>query len=132
MKPELSERQMHELRSALETRRRELLEEIRTELLASDNQHFQDLAGRVHDSGEESVADLLSDLNLAMIDQHIEALRETEQALSRMAMGSYGLCSECGKPIEYERLQAYPSAVRCIEHQRQYEKTHAGEQVPRL
>lgn len=132
MQTELTETQLQTLRDALREQRRKLLEEIRSELMASDNQHFQDLAGRVYDSGEASVADLLSDLNLAIIDQHIDALRETEQALQRMDMGRYGYCEECGKPIGYERLQAYPAATRCIEHQRQYEKTHAGENAPRL
>lgn len=132
MKSELNKQQLEHLRSVLRGRRRELLDQIRAEMLASDDQHFQDLAGRVHDSGEASVADLLSDLNLAIIDQHIDELRATERALERMAMGTYGTCVECGKPIKYERLQAYPTASRCIEHQRQYEKTHAGEQVPRL
>lgn len=132
MASDLSKDQLKQLQTQLREQRQALLETIRGELSASDNQHFQDLAGRVHDSGEASVADLLSDLNLAMIDQHVDELRAVEQALQRVAMGTYGVCIECGKPIEYERLKAYPAASRCLEHQRQYEKTHAGEQVPRL
>lgn len=132
MESELNEEQLEQLRTQLREQRDALREEIRAELLASDNQHFQDLAGRVHDAGEASVADLLSDLNLAMIDQHIERLRETEQALERAAQGTYGVCVECGRAIGYERLKAYPTASRCLEHQAQYEKTHAGEQAPRL
>lgn len=132
MGSDLTKEQLKQLESQLREQRQALLETIRGELLSSDNQHFQDLAGRVHDSGEASVADLLSDLNLALIDQHVDELRAVEQALQRFAMGTYGVCVECGKPIEYERLKAYPAASRCLEHQRQYEKTHAGEQVPRL
>ncbi len=132
MESKLNEQQLQHLRGMLRERRRELLDEIRAELLDSDDQSFQDLAGRVHDNAEASVADLLTDLNLAIIDQHIEELRATEQALERMAEGAYGSCVECGKAIAYERLQAYPTATRCIEHQRLYEKTHAGEEVPRL
>lgn len=132
MDTELTGEQRDHLRTQLQQRRDELLEEVRGELMASDNEHFQDLAGRVHDAGEASVADLLSDLNLAIIDQHIEQLREIEQALERIAMGSYGVCVDCGRPIGYERLKAYPMASRCLEHQEQYEKTHAGEQSPRL
>lgn len=132
MNTELTDEQLARLRAALQERRGTLLDSIRSELQESDNEHFQDLAGRVHDSGEESVADLLSDLNLAIIDQHVDELRATEQALQRIAMGTYGVCVECGKPIEAARLDAYPTANRCIDHQRLYEKTHAGEQVPRL
>ena len=132
MKTQLTKPQLAQLRDTLRVRRRELLDDIRSEMLASDNQGFQELAGRVHDSGEASVADLLSDLNLAIIDQHIDELRATEEALERIAEGSYGMCVECGEPIEFERLKAQPTASRCVEHQRQYERTHAPEQPPRL
>ncbi len=132
MESKLNKQQLEDLRGMLRARRRELLDDIRVELSESDDQSFQDLAGRVHDNAEASVADLLSDLNLAIIDQHIDELRATEEALERMAEGTYGMCVECGKAVAYERLQAYPTATRCIEHQRLYEKTHAGEEVPRL
>lgn len=132
MESDLSGKQMEQLRAQLREQRDALIEEVRSELSASDNEHFQDLAGRVHDAGEASVADLLSDLNLAIIDQHIERLRDFERALERMAMGTYGACVECGQPIGYKRLEAYPTAERCLAHQEQYEKTHAGESAPRL
>ncbi len=132
MESKLNKQQLEHLRGTLRDRRRELLDEIRAELSESDDQSFQDLAGRVHDNAEASVADLLSDLNLAIIDQHIGELRATEESLERMEEGAYGTCVECAKAIGYERLQAYPTATRCIEHQRLYEKTHAGEEAPRL
>lgn len=132
MEPELSHEQMRELRGTLTARRDELIATIRDELIRTEDQRFIDLAGRVHDDAEASVADLLYDLGLAVIDQHLMVLREVEQALQRMDRGTYGVCIDCGNPIAYERLQAYPAAQRCLEDQERFEQSHAGQSHPRL
>lgn len=36
-------------------------------------------------------------------------------ALKRMDTGAFGICIECGLPIDEGRLQAYPYADECIE-----------------
>ena len=79
----LSDKQINELKKQLKQRFFELREEIRQELLESDNEHFIELAGQVHDMEEESVADLLVDLNLAIIDQHVEEIREIDAGDNR-------------------------------------------------
>ncbi len=93
-------------------------------MLKADNEHYSDLAGQVHDPGEESVADLLSDLNNAVIDNYLRELRHVEVALEHMNEGTYGLCDVCGTEIPFERLEAYPTAIRCIEDQERYEKLY--------
>jgi len=128
----LTQAQLSELKQTLEHRRQALREDIRRELLASDEESYSDLAGRVHDSGEESVADLLADMNITMIDRQVQELRRVEAALRRMDMGTYGECDECGCEIGYERLRSYPTAGRCVECQAQYEHTHAHEPTPSL
>ena len=45
-----------------------------------------------------------------------EALEAVDAALARMEDGSYGLCERCHQPIAPARLEAMPSATRCIEH----------------
>ena len=119
-------------RDRLETRRTELLESVRRELLASDDERYVDLAGRVHDVGDAGSADLLVDLQLASIDQHIEELRDIEAALRRVAEQSYGICEDCGDEIPRERLEAYPTARRCHRCQEAYESSHAQKARPRL
>lgn len=128
----LSEKQVAGFRHRLEQRRDELLGVIRDELLKSDNERYIDLAERVHDVGEQSVADLLSDLDLAVVDRHLAELRDTEQALQRIQLGTYGVCQECGGEIRIERLEVNPTAERCLECQERYEETHAGEGKPSL
>ncbi len=123
----MTESQLREFRTMLKERFCDLREEIRLELLSSDDQHFIDLAGQVHDLEEESVADLLVDLNLAMIDMHVEEIREIDQALMRIATGDYGVCVDCQGEIDLERLQVYLTAKRCTPCQKAWEHGHAGQ-----
>jgi len=125
-------KQLNELRSKLEERHRALREEIRQELLASDEEHYIDLAGQVHDLEEESVADLLVDLGLAIIDMHINEIRDIEAALRRMNVGAYGVCIDCDDEVEIDRLRAFPTAKRCLPCQANYERNHAGHSTSTL
>ena len=50
-----------------------------------------------------------------------EELRRIEEARRALAEGRYGRCVVCGKPIPPERLKAMPEAIRCVEHQREFE-----------
>ena len=121
-----SDRQLAEYKRVLENRFRVVREEIRQELLESDNAHYIDLAGQVHDLEEESVADLLIDLDLAIIDLHVSEIRQIDAALMRLARGEYGVCSDCAVVIESGRLQAQPTAARCSPCQENFERNHAG------
>ncbi len=117
-----------ELRRAVQTVRTE----IRDELLRLDDELYIDIAGRVHDIGEESVADLLADQNIAQIGRQVEKLREIEKAIARLSSGSYGVCVECGNPIGWQRLKAIPSASRCLECQDRVETQVHSARFPKL
>ena len=45
-----------------------------------------------------------------------ETLTEVDSALSRLDDGTYGICEVCGEPIAEARLDAMPTARRCIDH----------------
>ena len=128
----LSNEQREQLRDALASRHRELREEIRQDLLDTQDQHFVDLAGQVRDLEEASVADLLVDIDLALIDKHIDEIRDIDAALLRLRMGRYGICADCGEPVAPQRLFAFPTAKRCRPCQEDYERSHAGHTTPSL
>ena len=44
----------------------------------------------------------------------IQEVRQIREALRRIADGTYGVCAKCGEPINPKRLQALPTATRCI------------------
>lgn len=128
----LTEQQLTQLGEALRERLQALRVEIRDELLRADEQTYGELAGRVHDRQEESLADLLVDLQLADLDRHVAEVHAVEAALARMTDGSYGQCSDCGDAIAPERLAVQPTAQRCQPCQAAYERSHAGQGHPSL
>jgi len=128
----LTVQQMGRLKAVLEQQSEQLREAIRAELLRSDAESYGELAGRVHDTGDESVADLLADVNIAVISNHVQEVRAIEQALQRIAEGSYGICSDCEGAIDPARLERQPAALRCISCQERYERTHPGTHHPKL
>ena len=128
----LTQGQISGLQRHLQERHVQLRAEIRQELLAADDAGYADLAGRVHDSGEESVADLLVDLGIARIDRQVNEIRQIEAALRRVDLGIYGVCRDCDGEIGYERLQSQPVAERCVTCQKQFERSYSHEGTPSL
>lgn len=123
----LTQTQIGELQTLLRSRQAKLLEEIRDELARSGDQHYIDLAGAVTDLGDDSVADMLADLEASHVDRQVNEVRDVDAALARIKSGEYGVCIDCGENIVFKRLQAYPTAKRCIQCQEQREKHYAGE-----
>jgi|HigsolmetaGSP11D_1036233.scaffolds.fasta_scaffold00279_24 DnaK suppressor protein len=132
MAERLSAAQIREFERRLRERHYELREEVRHSLMGSEDMRFQELAGRVHDSAEESVADLIHDLSIRQVDQLAQELYAVESALARLRNGTFGICSDCGQPIQLERLKAVPTAMRCIDCQRRQENEYAGVSTPTL
>jgi len=122
----LTEEQTARLKKALNERFDVVRAEIAHELLATDETPYIELAGRVHDTAEAAVADLLEDVELASIDRHVNAIRAIDAALLRIAAGRYGICADCGEPIGIDRLTAQPTASRCVACQEKWESKPAS------
>jgi DnaK suppressor protein len=132
MSVELTEHQINHFKAKLKDRFTTLRREISAELLSFDEEQYVDLAGRVHDSGEESLADLLVDLELSSIDRHIQEIRDIDEALMRIALGTYGECCDCLAPIALERMQVNPAARRCVICQEAHDHNFAHGRQPTL
>lgn len=51
------------------------------------------------------------------LNEHAEKeLEEINKALHAIEEGTYGICGKCGADIPFERLEASPTADRCVEH----------------
>ncbi len=124
--PELSEKQLQDFAQRLRNRREELREIIRRELADSRQEDYAELAGMVHDAGDESFAELLRGINLTNRARELEELRDVEAALERIKNGIYGTCVDCNDSIAPERLDAYPTAKRCINCQSRHENRRGG------
>ena len=117
---------MNHFSKILGERKQRLLEEIRRVLARSHNEHYADILAGGGDAGDTSIADLLSDVTLAEVARDGAEVRDISAAQARLAAGRYGICIDCGGAIEKKRLEAYPSAKRCLADQQKREKTRAS------
>ena len=58
----------------------------------------------------------------AMRQQVSRSLIEIKKTLTRIKLGKYGLCANCGKMIDTDRLAVKPTAEYCMECERKFEK----------
>jgi RNA polymerase-binding protein DksA len=119
--------------SAIDTDRfRTLLEEERSRVKAAiDNIHAEHPGSMSDETGEDAVYDNhLADTATETYDRELDytleensehVLSEIDAALKRIEDGTYGQCSNCGRQIPQERLEARPYATLCIDCQRQRE-----------
>lgn len=124
----LTDSEIAYLRNKLLHRQRVLIAEVRDELKRSDNESYAALAGQVRDIGDDSVADLLTDLAAGQIHRQLVEIQRIEKAIQRIDNKQYGECEECDGEIGYQRLLAQPTATRCIYCQSQFENHHFHEE----
>ena len=58
----------------------------------------------------------------AIKNQLEKKMIQTRQALSRVKIGKYGICEDCGQMIDTDRLVIYPEATLCAKCQAKREK----------
>jgi RNA polymerase-binding protein DksA len=109
------------LTKQLEERRRVLRSELAAKLETQDNPALLGLRNRMEETDDWAVADLETALDVAEVSRDAGELREVQAALLRVKDGTYGECVDCGIDIPYARLQANPSASRCIACQERVE-----------
>ena len=120
------------MKARLRERAAQLRDEIQHTLERSADETHARVAEQARDAEDDSFSNLVVDVNLAEIDRDADELRRIDGALARINEGSYGFCETCGQEIPAARLQAEPTAMRCVHCQELYEKTHAGNGTPRL
>jgi len=128
---DLTKQQLGRLKNTLLERQRVLTSEIRAKREQAAAQASEDTMG-VADTGDESVLRMQADLDLQEAGRDLEELQQIDTALRRIDEGTYGECIECGTDIEFARLEAQPTALRCLDCQAQYEKTYATKGMPTL
>ena len=74
------------------------------------------------DTDDWAAADAAAAQDIALVSRDLAELANVEAALARLADGTYGECEDCGNPIPYPRLAAYPAARRCVACQELWER----------
>lgn len=122
----LTAAQRETLRARLAERRRLLGGEIEQGL------HEASSSNAEADRPDGPVADLESAIAVAEIERDAAELNAVLDALARLDEGDYGLCTDCGGPIAFERLNAQPQAPRCIRCETERDRLRARPSPPAL
>lgn len=118
----LSPVQLAELDAALRARQQVLRADIAVMLRTQDDPRLVGLRNRMEDTDDWAAADAMAAHDITLVSRDLAELANVEQALARLADGSYGECVDCGSAIPYPRLAAYPTAQRCVGCQEADEK----------
>ena len=110
------------------------LQQMRTELLAQLRAQRGGKVGRAESaadaresaSDDRATAETERDLAFALEERESAELVAIDEALKRIADGSYGLCTDCGVQIAAARLHANPTAMRCVGCQEKAEQPQGG------
>jgi DnaK suppressor protein len=101
------------LERRLHLREQELRNQIAT-VRARPGESAPAEVGDAKDAAEATAQATIAD---AEVERDLAELREIGLVLGAIADGSYGICTECGSPIDPRRLAAQPTALRCRECQ---------------
>lgn len=122
----ITKTQLNEFRRQLEERLDALRTVVDEEVSHSEREDYEEILGRVRDSGDDAFVDAVADVSIATLDRELEEFSDIQAALQRISQGTFGTCIDCGGEIQLGRLTAYPTAKRCLRCQRHYEGSYAG------
>ena len=101
------------LQAELELRRRTVTQQIDTHQEGrSRSEHARDVLAQDYDDAPQRAMDREVDMALSDIDT--QELAAIDRALKRVLEDDYGLCTDCGGEIPFDRLKVEPQALRCV------------------
>ncbi len=116
----------------LQTMRTEVLAQLRAQRGGKVGRAEAAAQAREEASDDWAQADAERDLAFALEERESAELVAIDEALKRVADGSFGLCVDCGASIATARLHANPTALRCVDCQDKLEKARGGVKAPSL
>ncbi|WP_447972713.1 TraR/DksA family transcriptional regulator [Nitrospira sp. Kam-Ns4a] len=109
------------LHRLLMAKRQEIMKEIEGVLGQSLTDDQQRRLESAMDVGDQALADLDRELGISLLEMRNRKRQLIDEALTRLAEGTYGICAECGVEISEKRLEAVPFAKLCVECQSRQE-----------
>lgn len=106
----MSETQRAHFRSILETWRKNLLEEA-SSTLENMRRTKEGLADEVDLAAYEENFRLV----LRARDRELKLIKKIDFSIEALKEGDYGYCDDCGTDIGIARLEARPTATKCVE-----------------
>jgi DnaK suppressor protein len=106
----LDKKTLGRLKKVLLKEREQIVGEVR-QTYVSSQEVGQD---GIQDIGDEAANIYNKQILLSLNENERLRLQEVDEALDRIATGTYGICEECGGPISLKRLEVRPVAKYCV------------------
>ncbi len=123
MAHELTAGQRALLRAALTQQQHALDAQLETPLAGGGRvEHTHEVLEQDHDDAPQRLID--REVDMARTDRALNLLGAVSTALKRIDAPDFGLCTECGVGIAFDRLKLEPWALRCVACESQHERSH--------
>ncbi len=107
-----------EIRKDLEKQRTTLLSEAGVIIGSGLNSNQENLS----DVGDQATAVADQNFLLRLKEREQKLLKKIDEAIERIANGTFGICESCGGEIGFKRLKARPVTTLCIDCKTQQEQ----------
>lgn len=107
MEKAMEKAEIENLKASLERQLRELQSDLSRELASASAPALADINDQATLESERS-------FELRIKDRERKLVSKVQEALKKIADGTYGICDSCGEPIGVKRLQARPVTSLCI------------------
>lgn len=127
--PRLSKSDLDAFARRLQDRRRVLIAEIRAQLSETEDERTVGLRDQFDDldpHDDRAVGDWVREVAISQTARDTDELDDIGVALKHIDEGTYGECVDCAENIPRPRLDANPSAARCIACQEKLEAREGG------
>lgn len=119
-------KELEHYRQLLQAERRELLDTIESFKEQGIQENMNDVSGELS-AYDQHPADYGSQMferekDLGLLANLKDQLHLVDEALERIDKGNYGICQQCHRPINPERLNVLPQAVLCVQCKLEDEK----------
>ena len=122
-----SKDRLPDLRRSLLRKKETILKEVKEEMAKHISGENKQLIDTANDEGDWAQVDISEDLSLQRLSAYRKLTYNIDEALRKIAAGTYGICEDCGEEISEKRLLVLPTATLCIDCQEQKEQLEAFE-----
>ena len=112
----------------LETLKQKLIEE-KNSMVFSDQVNATNIElskPEGSDEVEQSITDYTNSHLLRFRNREVFYAKKIDKALKKFDMEEFGMCSDCGEWIRFERLMARPTAEMCIQCKEESERDESN------
>ena len=75
-----------------------------------------------YDEVDQATTDTEQAMRMRLCNREVLYLKKLDEALKRIAEGTFGQCDECEEDIELKRLEARPTATLCVSCKEEQER----------